>query len=315
MLQHVSQKISCVGNPFIFIDTYSLAANIAWQTCLFAASLKIHLPVELTGLEPLTPALPEQAEFVARGGDCPPSDRSRRPTHGQRKECQQTDKVTNQAHHQIHPGSAGRCDGVVVNQHAGTEEDKVFEGQATALAQQLQAPHKHVVLRSADGAGAHCHEGAMYQLHQTSSTFWQPPWRDWEAQLSRVERRAHALRHPLGPKYVNGHHRMASAGRSRQVSARPRQARDRLCRRAGPNQDGDTTWSLRPVSQSGSHNTAPSCLYCSIFSHSIPASSMISSVCCPCSGAPVGCTCCSSNWTGLVGRMYGAPFIAFTVGM
>ena len=47
------------------------------------------------------------------------------------------------------------------------EDDKVFAGQAAALAQQLQAPHKHVVLRSADGAGAHCHEGAMYQLHQT----------------------------------------------------------------------------------------------------------------------------------------------------
>jgi hypothetical protein len=31
----------------------------------------------------------------------------------------------------------------------------------------LQAPHEHVVMRSADGAGAHCHEGAMYLLHQT----------------------------------------------------------------------------------------------------------------------------------------------------
>ena len=51
------------------------------------------------------------------------------------------------------------------------EEDKVFEGQAAALAQQLQAPHKHIVLRSADGAGAHCHEGAMYQLHQTVFNF------------------------------------------------------------------------------------------------------------------------------------------------
>jgi pimeloyl-ACP methyl ester carboxylesterase len=47
------------------------------------------------------------------------------------------------------------------------EDDKVFAGQAASLAQQLQAPHQHVVLRSADGAGAHCHEGAMYQLHQT----------------------------------------------------------------------------------------------------------------------------------------------------
>ena len=46
------------------------------------------------------------------------------------------------------------------------EDDKVFEGQAAALARQLQAPHKHVLMRSADGAGAHCHEGAMYQLHE-----------------------------------------------------------------------------------------------------------------------------------------------------
>ena len=51
------------------------------------------------------------------------------------------------------------------------EDDKVFAGQAAALAQQLQAPHQHVVLRSADGAGAHCHEGAMYQLHQTVFNF------------------------------------------------------------------------------------------------------------------------------------------------
>jgi pimeloyl-ACP methyl ester carboxylesterase len=42
------------------------------------------------------------------------------------------------------------------------EDDKVFEGQAAALARQLQAPHKHVLMRSADGAGVHCHEGAMY---------------------------------------------------------------------------------------------------------------------------------------------------------
>jgi pimeloyl-ACP methyl ester carboxylesterase len=51
------------------------------------------------------------------------------------------------------------------------EDDKVFAGQAAALAQQLQAPYEHVVLRSADGAGAHCHEGAMYQLHQTVFNF------------------------------------------------------------------------------------------------------------------------------------------------
>jgi hypothetical protein len=39
-------------------------------------------------------------------------------------------------------------------------------GLAAALARQLQAPLKHVLMRSADGAGAHCHEGAMYQLHE-----------------------------------------------------------------------------------------------------------------------------------------------------
>jgi len=35
------------------------------------------------------------------------------------------------------------------------------------VAAELRAPHEHVVMRSADGAGAHCHEGAMYLLHQT----------------------------------------------------------------------------------------------------------------------------------------------------
>jgi hypothetical protein len=49
--------------------------------------------------------------------------------------------------------------------------DRRVQGQADALAQQLQAPHKHVVLRSADGAGAHCYEAAMYQLHQTVFNF------------------------------------------------------------------------------------------------------------------------------------------------
>lgn len=47
------------------------------------------------------------------------------------------------------------------------EDDKVFAGQAAHVAAVLQAPHEHVVMRSADGAGAHCHEGAMYLLHQT----------------------------------------------------------------------------------------------------------------------------------------------------
>jgi pimeloyl-ACP methyl ester carboxylesterase len=51
------------------------------------------------------------------------------------------------------------------------EEDKVFEGQAASLARQLQAPHEHVLMRSASGAGAHCHEGAMYQLHEAVFNF------------------------------------------------------------------------------------------------------------------------------------------------
>jgi dienelactone hydrolase len=51
------------------------------------------------------------------------------------------------------------------------EDDKVFAGQAAHVAQELRAPHQHVVMRSADGAGAHCHEGAMYLLHQTVFTY------------------------------------------------------------------------------------------------------------------------------------------------
>lgn len=51
------------------------------------------------------------------------------------------------------------------------EDDAVFAGQAAHVAAQLQAPHQHVVMRSADGAGAHCHEGAMYLLHQTVFNF------------------------------------------------------------------------------------------------------------------------------------------------
>ncbi|WFR74237.1 alpha/beta fold hydrolase [Prescottella defluvii] len=51
------------------------------------------------------------------------------------------------------------------------EDDKVFQGQAARLAAQMQAPHEHVVMRNSDGAGQHCHEGAMYQLHQTVFNF------------------------------------------------------------------------------------------------------------------------------------------------
>jgi pimeloyl-ACP methyl ester carboxylesterase len=51
------------------------------------------------------------------------------------------------------------------------EDDAVFAGQASKVAAGLKAPHEHVVMRSADGAGAHCHEGAMLLLHQTVFNF------------------------------------------------------------------------------------------------------------------------------------------------
>jgi hypothetical protein len=44
------------------------------------------------------------------------------------------------------------------------ENDLVFKGQAGKLAAELKAPHKHIVMRNADGAGEHCHKGAM-RLH------------------------------------------------------------------------------------------------------------------------------------------------------
>lgn len=47
------------------------------------------------------------------------------------------------------------------------EDDKVFAGQAAQVAAELRSPHEHIVMRSADGAGEHCHEGAMYLFHQT----------------------------------------------------------------------------------------------------------------------------------------------------
>jgi hypothetical protein len=47
------------------------------------------------------------------------------------------------------------------------ENDIVFKGQASKLAAELKAPHKHVVMRNAEGAGEHCHMGAMRLLHQT----------------------------------------------------------------------------------------------------------------------------------------------------
>ena len=51
------------------------------------------------------------------------------------------------------------------------EDDAVFAGQAAQVSASLKAPHEHVVMHSADGAGAHCHEGAMYLLQQTVFNF------------------------------------------------------------------------------------------------------------------------------------------------
>ena len=47
------------------------------------------------------------------------------------------------------------------------EDDKVFRGQAGKLAAERRCSHKHVVMRSADSAGEHCHMGAMRLFHQT----------------------------------------------------------------------------------------------------------------------------------------------------
>jgi len=47
------------------------------------------------------------------------------------------------------------------------ENDLVFKGQAGKLAAELKAPHKHVIMRNIDGAGEHCHMGAMRLTHQT----------------------------------------------------------------------------------------------------------------------------------------------------
>ncbi|SEG33511.1 Alpha/beta hydrolase family protein [Bryocella elongata] len=47
------------------------------------------------------------------------------------------------------------------------ENDFVFKGQAGKLASELKAPHKHVIMRNVDGAGEHCHMGAMRITQQT----------------------------------------------------------------------------------------------------------------------------------------------------
>lgn len=51
------------------------------------------------------------------------------------------------------------------------ENDSVFAGQAGVLASELKGPHKHVVMKNADGAGEHCHMGAMRLTHQTIFDF------------------------------------------------------------------------------------------------------------------------------------------------
>jgi pimeloyl-ACP methyl ester carboxylesterase len=47
------------------------------------------------------------------------------------------------------------------------ENDKVFSGQASKISAALTAPYKHVIMLNADGAGEHCHMGAMRITHQT----------------------------------------------------------------------------------------------------------------------------------------------------
>jgi alpha-beta hydrolase superfamily lysophospholipase len=46
------------------------------------------------------------------------------------------------------------------------ENDATFRGEAQRVAQALTCPHEHIVLTDAEGAGEHCHEGAMLAFHQ-----------------------------------------------------------------------------------------------------------------------------------------------------
>jgi pimeloyl-ACP methyl ester carboxylesterase len=46
------------------------------------------------------------------------------------------------------------------------ENDATFRGEAQRVAQTLTCPHEHIVLTDAEGAGEHCHEGAMLAFHQ-----------------------------------------------------------------------------------------------------------------------------------------------------
>jgi predicted alpha/beta-fold hydrolase len=47
------------------------------------------------------------------------------------------------------------------------EEDKFLKGQAQRVASALKCPTKLVTLHASDGAGEHCHMGAMRRAHQT----------------------------------------------------------------------------------------------------------------------------------------------------
>ena len=46
------------------------------------------------------------------------------------------------------------------------ENDATFRGEASRVVQALTCPHQHIVLTDAEGAGEHCHEGAMLAFHQ-----------------------------------------------------------------------------------------------------------------------------------------------------
>ncbi len=46
------------------------------------------------------------------------------------------------------------------------ENDHTFAGEAGRVAAALRCPHRHVQLRDAEGAGEHCHEGAMLRFHR-----------------------------------------------------------------------------------------------------------------------------------------------------
>jgi hypothetical protein len=46
------------------------------------------------------------------------------------------------------------------------ENDTTFRGEAQRVEQALTCPHEHIVLTDAEGAGEHCHEGAMLAFHQ-----------------------------------------------------------------------------------------------------------------------------------------------------